>query len=101
MIASIRIAFVWNLYKRRKILRLRQRKTEERAALKVRMKKAKGKAATMGAVALKRFHRVSHTDTSPACFADCLSCLFQVKGPGALVYKRVVAAKRIQRWIRK
>lgn len=58
MIASIRIAFIWQLYKRRKLLRIRQRKTDERAALRVRMRRIRGKDATMGAVALKRFHRV-------------------------------------------
>ncbi len=63
MIASIRIAFIWALYKRRKLLRIRQKKTDERAAMKVRMRRIRGKDATMGSVALKRFHRVSQASS--------------------------------------
>lgn len=109
MIASIRIAWVWSLYQRRKVLRIRQRKTEERQTLKLRMKKRADKAATMGAVALKRFRRVR------LCEIPCLSkpkspsdsdsllwpCVLQVKGPGSIVFRRMQAAKKIQRWVRK
>ena len=58
MICAIRIQFIWSLFKRRKILRIRQKKTEERQALKFRMRRAKAKAPTMGAAALKWFRRV-------------------------------------------
>jgi hypothetical protein len=81
MIASCRIAFIWSLYKRRKLLRIRQHKTEERQALKFRMRKLKAKGANLSAASLKRFRRV--------------------KGPGQYVYRRLQAAKKIQRWIRK
>ena len=59
IVAVSRFATCFLLYKRRKALRMRQSKVAERAMLKLRMKKAKGKRSTMGATALKRFRRVS------------------------------------------
>jgi hypothetical protein len=49
---------VFLLYKRRKLLRARQAKVEERQELKTRMRKAGKKGSNLSAMALKRFQRV-------------------------------------------
>jgi hypothetical protein len=58
VVAAARFAQVFLLYKRRKLLRERQTKVEEKQALKTRMRKAGKKGSNLSAMALKRFQRV-------------------------------------------
>jgi hypothetical protein len=59
IVAAARFSQVFLLYKRRKLLRARQAKVEERQELKTRMRKAGKKGSNLSAMALKRFQRVS------------------------------------------
>ena len=78
--AAVRFSTVFALYKRRKLLRARQVKVEERQALKFRMKKNKTtKGSNLSAAALKRFQRVCR---GHGCFCACPQLLFTLVASG-------------------